>query len=55
MCVSEMNVADLMMKLREVGHAIWDRPLGRILLLLVGGTVIAATVTLYPPLRDVVQ
>ena len=50
-----MNEADLMMKLRGVGHAMWNRTLGRILLLLVGGIVIAATVTLYPPLRDVVQ
>ena len=44
-----------MMKIRDVGHAIWDRPLGRIVLLLVGGLVIAVTVMLYPPLRDVVQ
>jgi len=44
-----------MMKIRDVGHVIWDRPLGRIVLLLVGGLVIAVTVTLYPPLRDVVQ
>ena len=50
-----MDVVDLAITMREIGHAIWDRPLGRILLLLVGGTVIAATVMLYPPLRDVVQ
>ena len=44
-----------MMKIRDVGQAIWDRLLGRMLLLLIGGLVIAVTVTLYPPLRDVVQ
>jgi len=44
-----------MMNIRDVGHAVWERPLGRILLLLVGGTVIAVTVTLYPSLRDVIQ
>ncbi len=50
-----MNDADLIMNIRDVGHTIWDRPLGRMLLLLVGGIVIAVTVTWYPPLRDVVQ
>ena len=49
-----MNEADLMIKIRDVGHAIWDRLLGRMLLLLVGGIVIAVTVTVYPSLRGVV-
>jgi len=53
--LSVTNDAELMMNIRDVGHAVWERPLGRILLLLVGGTVIAVTVTLYPSLRDVIQ
>ena len=55
MLLSVTNDAELMMNIRDVGHAVWERPLGRILLLLVGGTVIAVTVTLYPSLRDVIQ
>jgi len=42
------------MKILDVGHATWDRLLGRMLLLLVGGIVVAVTVTLYPSLRGVV-
>ena len=55
MLLSVTNDAELMMNIRDVGHAVWERLLGRILLLLVGGTVIAVTVTLYPSLRDVIQ
>jgi len=49
-----MNEADLMIKIQDVGHAIWDGLLGRMLLLLVGGIVIAVTVTVYLSLRGVV-